>query len=618
LTPQPQGLPGPDTGPGEAVRAVTYTEDSIVTTRSTTRRRIAASAVAVAALLSTAACGGGGSDGNGAGDAPGFNAAKSKIANPSDKKGGTLKFIGTQDADSWDTTRGYYGFAWDFMRYYSRTLVSSKPVPGKASTELVPDLAKSTAKISEDGKTYEYELRDGITWEDGKPVTSKDIKYGIERQWAQDVLSGGPIYLKDTLDPDEKYKGPYKDKAKDKLGLKAIETPADNKIVFKLPKRNGDFEQMLGMPSASPVRADKDTKGKYGLKPFSNGPYKFEAYQPNKKLTLTRNPEWKKSSDSIRKALPDKITVTLLTNADEMDKRLINGDYDLDLNATGLEPAGRQVALKEHKGNIDNPSTGYIRYAVFPQTVKPLDDIHCRKAMIYGSDHKSIQTARGGPLAGGDIGTNMLPSLVPGSDLKYDPYGIAKNDGAADVAKAKAELKKCGKPNGFKTTIAVRNNKSTEVASAEAMQASLKKIGIEAEVDEYDGAQTAGIIGNPKVVEKKNYGIIIMGWGPDFPSGQGYGLPLWGSKYILPNGNNNFAMIDDPKIDKMFADAIAELDADKAAAKYGDINKEVMKGAYYLPFTFEKNIIWRSSRLTNIFTADSFSGRYDYATLGVK
>lgn len=588
-----------------------------MTTHRARRRRITASAVAVAALLSTAACGGGSGD-EGEGKGPGFNAANGKTANASDKRGGTLKFIGTQDADSWDTTRGYYGFAWDFMRYYSRTLVTSKPVAGKESKELVPDLAKSKAKITDGGKTYTYELRDGITWEDGKPVTSKDIKYGIERQWAQDVLSGGPIYLKETLDPDGKYKGPYKDKSKDKLGLEAIETPSDNKIVFHLPQRNGDFEEMLAMPSASPVRQDKDTKSKYGLKPFSSGPYKFQSYTPNKKLVLVRNPEWKRSSDNVRKALPDKVTLTLLTNADEMDKRLINGDYDLDINATGLEAAGRQTALKEHRENVDNPSTGYIRYAVFPQIVKPFDNIHCRKAVIYGADHKSIQNARGGPLAGGDIGTNMLPSLVPGSDLKSDPLGILKNGGKADVAKAKDELKKCGKPNGFKTTIAVRNNKQVEVASAEAVQASLKKVGITAEIDEYDGAQTTGIIGNPDVVKKKNYGIIIMGWGPDFPSGQGYGMPLWHSKYILDNGNNNYAMIDDPKIDKMFADAIAELDKNKAAKIYGDINTKVMKDGYYLPFTFEKNLIWRSSRLTNVGTTDSYSGKYDYAVLGVK
>ncbi|MCT2592571.1 ABC transporter substrate-binding protein [Streptomyces sp. N2-109] len=581
------------------------------------RRSAAASAVVVAALLTTAACGGGDSDngdGDGGGKGTGFNAAVDKVANPSDKKGGTLKFIGVQDADSWDTTRGYYGFAWNFMRYYSRQLVTPAAVPGEGGLELKPDLAKSTAKVSEDGKTYTYELKDGITWQDGKPITAQDIKYGIERQWAQDVLSGGPVHVKNTLDPEGKYKGPYKDPG----GLDAIQTPDDKTIVFKLPKANSDFEQMLSMTSSSPVPKAKDTKSKYGLSPFSSGPYKFKEYSPNKKLVLVRNENWKRSTDTVRKALPGKITVTLISNPDELDKRLISGDYDVDLNATGLSPAGRASALKEHKGNVDNPETGFIRYAAFPQSVKPFDDIHCRKAAIYGSDHKSIQTARGGPMGGGDIGTNMLPPVVPGSDTSYDPYGLAKNDGAANVEKAKEELKKCGKPNGFKTTIAVRNNKDVEVDTAEAMQASLKKVGIEAQIDEYDGAQIAGIVGNPKVVKKKNYGIIVMGWGPDFNSVQGYGKPLWHSVNILPNGNNNFSEIDEPKIDKAFEKFEAELDEDKAAEIASSINKQVMEGAYYLPFTFEKMLTWRSSRLTNAYSTYAYSGQYDYASLGVK
>lgn len=583
--------------------------------RTSSRRRAAASAVVVAALLTTAACGGGDDGGGGGGgDAAGFNAGVGKVANPSDKKGGTLKFIGTQDADSWDPTRGYYGFAWNFMRYYTRQLVTPDTAPGEKGLELKPDLAKSRAKVSDDGKTYTYELKDDVAWQDGKPVTSQDVKYGIERQWAQDVLSGGPVYVKDTMDPEGTYKGPYKDDG----GFEGIETPDDKTIVFHLPKANSDFEEMLAMPSASPVREDKDTKSKYGLKPFSNGPYKFQDYSPNKKLALVRNEEWKKSSDDVRTALPDKITVTLITNADEMDKRLINGDYDVDLNQTGLSPAGRATAIKEHKANVDNPTMGYIRYAVFPQDVKPFDNIHCRKAVIYGADHKGIQTARGGPMAGGDIGTNMLPPMVPGSDANYDPYGTAKNDGAPNVKKAKEELKKCGKPNGFSTTIAVRNNKPVEVDSAEALQASLQKVGIKAQLDQYDGAQTAGIIGNPDVVKKKNYGIIIMGWGPDFNTVQGYGKPLWDSSYILDNGNNNYAKIDDPKIDEAFDNFVKELDDDKKTQIAEDINHMVMEGAYYLPFTFEKTLIWRSDRLSNVYSTYAYSGQMDFASMGVK
>ncbi|MFD8523367.1 ABC transporter substrate-binding protein [Streptomyces capillispiralis] len=595
----------------------------MTTQRTSGRRKQAmAAAAVVAALLTTAACGGGGSDSDGGskGSAAGFDAANNKVAQADQaKKGGTLKFASAQDADSWDTTRGYYGFMWNFSRYYSRQLVTNATEPGEAGAGVVPDLATSTAKVTDDGKTYTYTLRDGITWEDGKPITSKDIKYGIERVWAQDVLSGGPTYLKEVLDPKGEYQGPYKDKSKDKLGLKAIETPDDKTIVFRLPKANSDFEEMLALTSASPVRQDKDTKSKYGLHPFSSGPYKFESYSPGKDLTLVRNTEWKQESDPVRKAYPDKITIKFFTNANELDARLIAGDYDLDLAQTGLSPQGRTTALQEHKGNLDNPVSGYIRYAVFPQSVKPFDNIHCRKAVLYGADHVSLQTARGGPVAGGEIGTNMLPPSVPGAEgQKYDPYEMAGANKKGNIAKAKEELKACGKPNGFKTTIAVRNNKPVEVATAESLQASLKKVGIIVDIDQYDGSQTAGIIGSPANVIKKNYGIIIMGWGPDFPSVQGYGLPLWHSDYILESGNNNYALIKDKAIDGLFEDYVNTLDDAGKAKIATEINHKVMEGGYYLPFVFEKFLNWRGSRLANVYTSDGYSGMYDFVNLGLK
>ncbi|WP_328438445.1 ABC transporter substrate-binding protein [Streptomyces sp. NBC_00457] len=594
----------------------------MTTKRTSGRRKQAFAAVAaVAALLTTAACGGGDSDGEGSKNgAAGFDAANNKVAQASlAKKGGTLKFGGAQDADSWDTTRGYYGFMWNFARYYSRQLVTGKAEPGKAGAELTPDLATGLAKVSDDGKTYTYTLRDGITWEDGKPITSKDIKYGIERVWAQDVLSGGPVYLKDMLDPKGEYKGPYKDTSKDKLGLKAIETPNDKTITFKLPTPNSDFEEVLALISASPVRQDKDTKSKYGLKPFSSGPYKFESYSPGKDLTLVRNTSWKQESDPIRKAYPDKITVQFFSDANQLDERLINGDLDLDINQTGMSPQGRTTALKQHKANLDNPVSGYIRYATFPQSVKPFDNIECRKAVLYGANHVSLQTARGGPIAGGDIGTNMLPPSVPGSEgQKYDPYKMATDNKDGNAAEAKKALQACGKPNGFKTTIAVRNNKPVEVATAQSLQASLKKIGITADIDQFDGSQTSGIIGSPSNVVKKGYGIIIMGWGPDFPTVQGYGMPLWDSKYILESGNNNFALIKDKAIDGLFDDYVTELDDAKKTEISTEINHKVMEGAYYLPFVFEKFINWRSDRLANVYTTDGYSGMYDFVNLGLK
>ncbi|WP_327656537.1 ABC transporter substrate-binding protein [Streptomyces sp. NBC_00483] len=586
-------------------------------TGSSKRRLAAGAALVVAALVSTTACGGGSDDDSkDSSKGAGYDAAYNKVANPSKAKGGTLRMVGKQDLDSADPQRAYYGMSWDFMRFYTRQLVTYAPKPGEASNELVGDLAKAPGKISDDGKTYTYNLRDGITWQDGSPITSKDIKYGIERIWAADTITGGPQYLKQNLDPKGEYKGPYKDTSKDKLGLKSIETPDDQTIVFKLPKPNGDFEQFLAMPSGSPVKQDKDTKAKYTQSPFSSGPYKFQSYKANKKIVLVRNDKWKRSSDPVRAALPNKVDVTISANLEENDKRLMEGDYDVDMNGTGMTQSGRVTAVQDHKDNVDNMRTSFVRYVALVHKAKPFDNVHCRKAVFYGTDFAGLQQVRGGKLAGGDIANSTLPKSIKGH-TDYDPYGILARKGKPDTAKAKSELKECGKPSGFSTKITARTNNPGEVDTAEALQEQLAKVGIKVEVDSFDGAESASVTGSPKVVKSRGYGMIMSGWGPDFPSGQGFGQPLWDSRFLAQTGNYNESEIDDPKIDGAFDKAIAETDTDKAGKIYEGLDKRILDQADWMPFIYENNITWRGSRLTNAMMADAYSGRYDYASLGV-
>jgi peptide/nickel transport system substrate-binding protein len=581
-------------------------------TVSSKRRLTAGAALVVAALVTTTACGGGDGDGDGDSKGAGYNAALNKVANPSKKKGGTLKMVGKQDLDSADPQRAYYGMSWDFMRFYTRQLITYDTKPGKAGTKLVPDLATSTAKISDDGKTYTYKLRDGLTWEDGSKLTSKDIKYGIERAWATDTITGGPGYIRQTLDPKGKYKGPYKDKGE----LDAIETPDDQTIIFKLPKRNGDFEQFLAMPTGSPVKESKDTKAKYTQRPFSSGPYKFQSYKAGKKIVLVRNDKWKKSSDPIRAALPDKVDVTISANLEENDKKLMEGDYDLDMNGTGMTQSGRVTAVQEHRDSVDNMHTSFVRYVALIHTAEPFDDAHCRKAVFYATDFASLQQTRGGKVAAGDIANSTFPKAIPGYS-EYDPYGVLERKGKPDLAKAKDELKKCGKPSGFSTKLTARNNNPGEVDTAEALQEQLKKAGINVEVDALDGADTASITGSPSVVKKRGYGMTMSGWGPDFPSGQGYAQPLFDSRFLNPTGNYNESQIKDKKVDGLFDKAIAETDPAKAGEIYKELDKKILDNADWMPFLYEKNITWRGPRLTNAYMSDGYNGRYDYVSLGV-
>lgn len=583
-------------------------------------RTLAAAGLVAALALTASACGGskgGGSSSNGGKAKPaagaGFNAAVGNVVNASAKTGGTLNLWSSQDADSWDPARGYYAFVWNMERFYARTLLAYDSKPGKDGLELVPDLAADKPEISADGKTYTFKLKDGLKFEDGSPITSKDIKYGIERVFAQDVISGGPTYLVQSLDQGQKYPGPYKDKSADKLGLKSVQTPDDQTIIFKLTKADSSFPYLLAMGSASPVPQKLDTGARYGQKPVSSGPYKFESYEPGKSLTLVRNDQWDPKTDPFRKALPEKVTLTITSNADDMDARLLAGTADLDIGQTGVSQDAQIKVLQDSKlkANTDDPFNGFIRYVSLVPKVAPFDNEHCRKAVLYAANPTDLQTARGGPTAGSTYG-NMLPPNILGSD-DYDPFNLTQ--GKSQVDKAKDELKQCGKPDGFKTTIAVRNNKDKEVKTAVALQNALKAVGIDAAIDQYDGKLLSSVVGAPDVVHKKGYGLIVMGWGADYPNGSGFLQPLVDGRFIATNGNNNFAEINDPEINGLFDKAAGETDPAAAADIYKQINHKVVDGAYYLPVVADKALNYRNPRLTNVYVHEAF-GMVDFQALG--
>jgi peptide/nickel transport system substrate-binding protein len=421
-----------------------------------------------------------------------------------------------------------------------------------------------------------------------------------------------------VLDQGQKYPGPYKDTDPDKLGLKSVTTPDDSTIIFKLQKPYSDFMYLLAMPGSGPVPVKRDTGAQYGSAPASSGPYMFTkgGIIPGKSAAWERNPNLDPATDPIRKALPDKINLTITTNPDDMDARLIAGTADLDVQQSGVQTAARAKVLTDPslKANADTPTTGFLRYAGLATTVAPYDNIDCRKAVIYAADPTSLQTARGGPIAGGDIGTSMLPPNILGSDAKYDPYN--RLPGKPQLDKAKQALAACGQPNGFSTKIAVRNNKPAEVKTAEALQAALKAAGINATIDQYDGSQLSSIVGAPNIVKQRGYGIMIYGWGADYPTGAGYMQPLADSRFIPAGGNSNLPEIKDPSIDALFDQASQETDPAKAATIYTQINQKIMEGAYYLPITVDKALNYRNPRLTNAYINPAF-GMIDFQALGV-
>ncbi|WP_455754905.1 ABC transporter substrate-binding protein [Streptomyces nigra] len=551
------------------------------------------------------------SDNNGSKSA-GANAATKGVVNASTQAGGTVTYEYSDVPDSFDPGNTYYAYMYNLSRLYARPLMTFKPGAGEAGNELVPDLASAPGEPSDGGKTWTYKLRPGLKYEDGTPITSKDVKYAVERSnFARDVLSLGPSYFQQFLEGGDKYKGPYKDKS-DK-GISSIQTPDDTTIVFKLNRAFQEFDYLVATPQTAPVPKAKDTGVDYVKKIVSSGSYKFQSYQEGKEAVLVRNENWDAKSDPLRKQYPEKIVVKLKVNAETIDQDVMSGKA-IDLGGTGVQAAtqAKVVNSSDQKANTDNTYGGRLVYMAINTKLAPFDKVECRKAVEFAVNKVSVQTALGGPIRG-DIASTVLPPDIPGYQ-KSDLYATPGNKG--DVAKAKDQLKACGKTS-IDTNISARSDRPAEIDAATAIIDSLKKVGINASLKQFpSGKYFTDAAGVPQFNKKQNIGLHMMQWGADWPSGYGFLQQILHSDAIGESGNTNLSQLDNKDVDSLLEKAIASEDQGERDGLYAQIDKKAMEEAALVPLTYFKVLLYRPAGFTNLVSTAAFSGQYDYLNIG--
>jgi len=578
---------------------------------------MALAAFGSAATLALAACGGS-STGTGSSTA-GFNAAVTRVVNPSSHKGGTLSFGLSAAPDSTDPGNTYYAWMWNFSRLYTMPLMTYKSCPGACGLQVVPDLATGPGIVSDHGLTWTYHIQSDVHFEDGTLVTSADVKYAVERTFDRTLFPLGPSYYSLLLAPQKPaYPGPYTDRKKNEFGLKAVQTPNPTTIVFHLAQPFADFNYVTAIPQSAPVPPSHDNGANYQLHPWSTGPYKFQSYQLNKELTLVPNTHWNPATDPNARQLVSKITVTMNMNPNDVDNRLLAGDLDVDAAGTGVQAAARARILSSPslKASSDDPIAGFLWYAYLNTKVAPLNNVYCRRAVEYAANKVNLQTAYGGPYAGGAIASTVSPPNVIGHK-NFDLYE-ATTKPTGDIAKAKEQLKLCGHPNGFTTGISYRSDRPKEVAAATALQASLALAGIKTTLHGYPtSTYFADFAGVPKYTEQHDLGILFGGWEADWPDGYGFFKFITAGDTISPAGNYNVEQLNDPVVNNDLNKMGSTNNAAVRNSYTAKIDMEVMKDAVILPAVYAKSLLYRSPNLTNVFV-QSYYGMYNYSTLGLK
>jgi peptide/nickel transport system substrate-binding protein len=543
-----------------------------------------AAALASVAAIVLAACGGGSGGSNGNGDSGSASGDKPV-------KGGTLTFLELQEQiQHMDPQRNYTGEDLAFVSgYMQRTLnVYKFSTDGEEANTLVPDLATDTGKATDGAKTWTWTLKDGVKFEDGSPVTCADIKYGVSRTFATDLITDGPQYAVQYLDvPKAKdgssvYKGPYDTKASNDTAAfdKSIDCSADNKtITFHLAQPVGDFNQSVTLLSFSPVPKAADTAEKYDDKPVSSGPYKISEYTKGSQLVLVRNDNWDAKTDTYRPAYPDKIVVKYGLEASVIDQRMIadSGEDQKALTPNSIEPASLstvfgQDRFKDRRVNDLDP---YVRY--FALRADKLD-LNQRKAIAAALDRAQLRTIAGGDFAG-DLADGVVKPNLP---IDYAESGMF--DGGllgqnippeGDPAFAKKLLAEDGKPLGTLQFDYAQTPTLDRMASA--VKASLGKAGIKVKPNPIEAGQFYGIVFDPEKAGE----IINSGWGPDWANASTVVPPLF-----TPAGGFDLSQVDDKAFNAKVADALAEVDRDKQAQMWKDLNKEAMSQVWVVPYRF--------------------------------
>jgi peptide/nickel transport system substrate-binding protein len=594
--------------------------------RKYSRAAIAVSLVAAAAAV-LAACsssGGGGKSTSAPGSGSptssaqatsGYNAAVDNIINPSSKTGGTLQLGATSDCDSWDPARTYYGWCWNMQRLFTRSLIGYSSLNG-TTFKLAPDLATNMGTHNADFTQWTYTLKSGLKWSDGTPITPQDIKYGLERLFATDVINGGPSsYFLQGIAHPKNYAGPYKS---GDLPATDIATTATS-ITINLTGPNADFDYLMAMCASAPV--PNKTEGgpgfignTYTKHPKSSGPYMISSYTPGKSIDFVKNPYWSQSTDAIRHPLLNGVDLTIDTNPVDLDNQLKAGTLDANAAGGGLTAAFQTQALTQPdlKKNVDDPESASTQYLSVMQTV--ITNVSCRQAIFYASDKAGMLAAYGGPTAGTIAGA-MTPPGIPGYDASLDPYPVG-TDGTGDVAAAKAALVKCGKPSGFavKMAYATPSSRAPKVFAAEKQ--ALARVGITLTAVTQDASTYySTFIGSPKNIINQGIGIALAGWGADFPTGVGFYQSIANGNAIVDPGNSNYPSLNDPVVNKILDDAPAGKVTD---ADWTKLNSQIMTDAVYLPIDWNKTLYYRNPRMTNVTCDNALAfGIYDFVNIGV-
>lgn len=410
--------------------------------------------------------------------------------------------------------------------------------------------------LSNDNMVYDFFLKRGVKFSNGKELKAGDVKYSFERiadkksinSWAIELVEGCEDFVRN--------------KTKSLSGIKVLD---DYHVQIKLKEPHQPFLSLLASVYFKVVAPHPSVKENIGLNLVGTGPYKIDEYVPNQKVILSHNMYYHSKLNNI-----EKIIVYILPYR-EAHEWFNAGALDM----LKYYPEGPPITNSRAKRMTAYQYT--VWYNVCNLGKFPCYNADFRKAIFYAVDRKALADSIGGAsfAAKGYIPEGLL--------VKYD-YPMAES---YNPFLALGFLKKVNLPNDFVFEITLCNSTPKVEAVAKLYQKFFEDIGVKTRFHFYDYKEFYAM------KRKGEYTFIQMNTIPSYADPDAVLFP-----YFYSKSNSNIAHIDDKKLDDLLIEARREHDIEKRMSLNTKVNQHLMDNAYVIPNYSENITLYVNENLT--------------------
>jgi len=441
-------------------------------------------------------------------------------------------------------------------------LVFDKLVTQDQNHNEIPDLAsvvptQANGGISKDGLTITYHLRRGVTWQDGAPFTSRDVKF----TWQAIVSPNNNVVSRRGYDEIASLDTP--DAYTVVMHMKRVFPPAIDTIF-------GESDTPYDiLPAHILAKYPNLNRVPFNAEPIGTGPFRVTRWIRGDRIELDANPKYFRGAPKIAHLI---VSIIQDTNTTTAELRAHDVDLAIEITAPSYRDIGSAPGVVRQL--VDAPV--YTSF-VFNVARPPLDDVRVRRALVMGLDRQRLTQDDSYGTA-----VNAIADLSPyywayDPSLRPLPYDRAGAEALLDAAGWRRGPNGMRAKNGVPLQFVLAYGLGSDIGRTLTvqLQAAYRAMGIDVQLKGYDfetyyaSAEAGGILNGGKF----DLGLYswVSGADPDNSS-------QWTCRSIPPAGNN-VTRYCSPAMDAAQAVALSTFDRARRKRAYSRIESLLVRDA---------------------------------------